>query len=112
MKTGLTPKREPKSPRAKSGLSADDEIAVLVDTWTHTEYYLHVIDAFPAFGQEYVVMVPYQLDDGTRKVPEIVVFKTLSGANAEKVYIALHSRKERKAVFEVFLSRFESAGGL
>jgi hypothetical protein len=112
MKTGKTLRHDLSPLRRKTGMSGDDELAVLVDTWTHAEYYMHVIDAFPAYGQEYAVMVPYELDDGTRREMEVVLLRTMRGANAETLYMQIHSRKERKAVFEVFLSRLETAGGL
>lgn len=114
MKTGtLTQKHDLIRIRDKGpGLTGDAEIAVLVDTWTHVEYYMHFIDAFSAFGNEYVAMVPYELDDGARNDSELVLFRTMTGANSETLYMSIHRRKERKAVFEVFLSRFESAGGL
>lgn len=112
METGRKRRREAPVARKKPGLSGDDQVAVLVDTWTHAEYYMHVIDAFPAFEREYVVMVPYELDDGLRRDAELVVLRTMRGANAETLYMQIHSRKERRAVFELFLSRLETAGGL
>ena len=113
MKTGTKTQRHDLKRVSKGAeLAGDDELAVLVDTSTHAEYYMHFIDSFASAGRDYVVMVPYQLDDGRKKEPEIVVLRTEVGANGETLYLSIRNRKERKAAFEVFLTRFDSAGGL
>jgi hypothetical protein len=113
MKTGTqTQKHDLKRVSKGADIAGDDDIAVLVDTRSHVEHYMHFIDSFPHLGKEYVVMVPYAPDDGRKREPEMVLLRCEVGANGETLYLSIRNRKEMKAAFEVFLSRFESAGGL
>ncbi len=90
--------------------SQEDVLAVLVDINNGHEYYMSFIDAFQMNGREYVVMYPYEPDDGNHATPEIAILRSQRHTNGEQYYLSIKNRKELDAAFDFFFKRFEESG--
>ena len=90
--------------------SQEDVLAVLVDIDNGHEYYMSFIDAFQMKGHEYVVMYPYEPDDGNHITPEIAILRARRHSNGEQYFLSVKNRLELEAAFDLFFRRFEDSG--
>lgn len=111
MKTRTTGKRaEPGRVVRDDRASREDVLAVLVDIDNGHEYYMSFIDAFQIQGREYVVMYPYEPDDGNHMTPEIAILRSRRHSSGEQYFLSIKDRRELDAAFDQFYRRFEESG--
>ena len=87
----------------------DEEVAVIVDVKSGSEYYMFPIDFFKIDKRAYVAMVPYELVAARSKDAEVVILRSQVTKEGDQLYIAVNQKKELKEAFEVFFKRFEEA---
>ena len=92
--------------------SQEHVLAVLEDIDNGHEYYMSFIDAFQLQGREYVVMYPYEPDDGHHANPELTILRSMRHESGEQYYLSIKDRKELDAAFNYFFRRFEASGSL
>ena len=92
--------------------SQEHVLAVLVDIDNGHEYYMSFIDAFQIIGLEYVVMFPYEPDDGRHADPELTILRAMRHESGEQYYLSIKNRRELEAAFNHFFRRFEASGSL
>ena len=113
MKTRTTRKRaEPGHVVRDDRASQENVLAVLVDIDNGHEYYMSFIDAFQLNGREYVVMYPYEPDDGRHANPELTVLRSMRHENGEQYYLSIKNRQELETAFNHFFRRLEESGSL
>ena len=104
-KSGGTASDRKKSPSEKR----DEEVAVIVDVKSGSEYYMFPIDFFKIEKRAYVAMVPYEPVAARSKNAEVVILRSQITKEGDQIYISINSRKELNEAFEVFFKRFEEA---
>ncbi|MBP8989063.1 MAG: DUF1292 domain-containing protein [Clostridia bacterium] len=92
--------------------SQENVLAVLVDIDNGHEYYMSFIDAFQHNGREYVVMCPYEPDDGRHAEPELVILRSMRHEDGEQYFLSIKNRRELESVFNRFFRRFEASGSI
>ncbi len=100
---GTPPKRTAASDKK------DEEVAVIVDVKSGSEYYMFPIDFFKIEKRSYVAMVPYEPVAARSKDAEVVILRSQLTKEGDQLYIAINNKKELKDAFEVFFKRFEEA---
>jgi uncharacterized protein YrzB (UPF0473 family) len=112
MKTRTTRKRaDPAAQTVRDDRASQEHIlAVLVDNDNGHEFYMSIIDAFQLNGREYVVMYPYEPDDGTHANPELTILRTMRHGNGEQYFLSIKDRQELEVAFDCFFKRFEAFG--
>ncbi|MDD3931429.1 MAG: DUF1292 domain-containing protein [Clostridiaceae bacterium] len=107
----MTRKRNKPTPVVRDDRASQESVlAVLVDIDNGHEYYMSFIDAFQYKGREYVVMYPYEPDDGQHKNPELTILRSMRHENGEQYYLSIKNRRELEAAFNHFFKRFEASG--
>ncbi len=91
-------------------ISREDVLAVLVDIDNGHEYYMSFIDAFQFKGREYVVMYPYEPDNGSHLGPELTILRSVRHEDGEQYYLSIKDRRELESAFNHFFRRFEESG--
>ena len=99
---------KPVDEKSNSG-KKDEEVAVIVDIKTGSEYYMFPIDFFKIDKRSYVAMVPYEPVAARSKDAEVVILRSQVTKEGEQLYIAINNKKELNEAFEVFFKRFEEA---
>jgi len=113
MRKRTTRTRAEPAPVVRDDRASQEQIlAVLVDIDNGHEYYMSIIDAFQLHGREYVVMYPYEPDDGTHANPELTILRAMRHESGEQYYLSIKNRQELEAAFNHFFRRFEESGGL
>ena len=73
--------------------SQEHVLAVLVDIDNGHEYYMSFIDAFQLQGREYVIMYPYEPDDGRHANPVLSNMRLMRRESGEQYYLSIKDRK-------------------
>jgi len=87
----------------------EEEVAVIVDVKSGSEYYMFPVDFFKIERRSYVAMVPYEPVAARSKDAEVVILRSQVTKEGDQLYIAINDKKELKDAFEVFFKRFEEA---
>lgn len=90
----------------------NDILAIIVDIDNGHEFYMSIIDSFQIENREYVVMYPFEPDDGEHKTPEITILRVRRHVDGEQYYQSIKDRRELDVAFEMFFSRFEASGAI
>lgn len=87
----------------------DEEVAVIVDIKSGSEYYMFPVDFFKIGKRSYVAMVPYEPVVARSKDAEVVILRSQVTKEGEQLYIAINNKKELNEAFEIFFNRFAEA---
>lgn len=67
----------------KGKLHPQDKLIILEDTDNGYEFYVQKLDLFQVAGQEYIVLAPYEPDDGEHNAPDVVIMRVLRAENSQ-----------------------------
>ena len=95
--------------REEGSAGTDEEVAVIVDVRSGSEYYMFMIDEFAIGRTAYSVMVPYEPGRVKAKDAEIVILRSQRAKNGDQLYESITDKKELNSAFDVFFSRFEES---
>ena len=84
-----------------------DEIMVLEDLDNGREYYLFAVDRFTLRGRPYAVLASYEPDEGSRRIPDLVIMRYRLAENGQQYYTSIRSVEELDEAFDVFYDRLE-----
>lgn len=111
MKTAASNKVVSKSQLKKRNNDSDfdEEVAVIVDTQTGSEYYMFIIDFFKIEKKSYVVMTPYEPASVKSKDAQIIIMRLSTTKNGDELYISIKDKKELETAFDIFFKRYEES---
>lgn len=84
-----------------------DEIMVLEDLDNGREYYLFAVDRFTVRGRPYAMLASYEPDEGSRRIPDLVIMRYRLAENGQQYYTSIKSVEELDEAFDVFYDRLE-----
>lgn len=89
----------------------NEELMVLEDLDNGKEYYLSEIDRFPLNGRSYAVMVSYEPENESSRIPDLVIMRYRFSEEGQQFYHSIRDEEELDEAFDVFYQRLEEGLG-
>lgn len=93
----------------ESDLAEDQNLLVLEDVDTGSQYFLEKLDSFRMRGQAYICMASYEPDLGNHQEPKLVIMRLLEPENNNQLFESIRDPEELDRVFNAFYKRMEDA---
>ena len=95
--------------KKKATVRPEEEVAVIVDLQTNTEYYMFIIDSFRIEKRSYTAMIPYEPERIRSRKSELVILRSQVAKNGDQLYLSIRNKKELESAFDTFFRRFEES---